>query len=218
MHHVFVDMDNVLVDFPSGIEWAKRTGRFTDIKLYEESWDEYPGIFAEMQPLPGAIEAYNHLASDPRLKVFILSTAPWENPSAWSDKLRWVKRFLGDSAHKRLILSHHKELHTGRWLIDDRTANGAGNFNGELIQFGTPKFLTWEPVIEYIDRCLAEEAPPVGRSTGHKNCPFCGGSPEYLPQPEGIKVIRCGICNGQIKQFVKDEAQLWEHWDRRSEA
>ncbi len=30
-----------------------------------------------------------------------------ENPSAWSDKLLWVKRHLGPSAHQRLILSHH---------------------------------------------------------------------------------------------------------------
>ena len=52
--------------------------------------------------------------------IYILSTAPWDNPSAWSDKLEWVKRYLGEVCYKRLILSHHKNLNAGDYLIDDR--------------------------------------------------------------------------------------------------
>ena len=32
-----------------------------------------------------------------------------ENPTAWSDKLEWVKGHLGAPAHKRLILTHKAE-------------------------------------------------------------------------------------------------------------
>ena len=39
----------------------------------------------------------------------------------------------------------------GEYLIDDRTANGAGNFKGEQIHFGTEKFPNWEAVLEYLD-------------------------------------------------------------------
>ena len=67
--------------------------------------------------------------------VYILSTAPWNNPSAWSDILLWVQKHLGDIAYKRLILSSNKNLNAGDYLIDDRTANGASDFKGEHIHF-----------------------------------------------------------------------------------
>ena len=71
-----------------------------------------------MKSIEGAIEAFNFLADN--FDLYILSTAPWENPSAWSDKLIWVKENLGASAYKRLILTHHKNLNKGDFLIDDR--------------------------------------------------------------------------------------------------
>ena len=80
----------------------------------------------------------------------ILSTPPWDNTSAWSDKHQWVKKHLGVSAHKRLILSHHKNLNRGDYLIDDRTANGAGEFQGEHIHFRTEKVPDWKSVLEYL--------------------------------------------------------------------
>ncbi|NCG08090.1 MAG: 2-C-methyl-D-erythritol 4-phosphate cytidylyltransferase, partial [Verrucomicrobia bacterium] len=60
-----------------------------------------------------------------RFDSYILSTAPWGNPTAWSDKLEWVKKHLGEVAKKRLILSHNKQLNKGDYLIDDRSRNGA---------------------------------------------------------------------------------------------
>jgi 5'-nucleotidase len=47
--------------------------------------------------------------------TYILSTSPWENPSAWSDKLLWVKHHLGSICYKRLILTHHKNLNVGHF-------------------------------------------------------------------------------------------------------
>ena len=38
----------------------------------------------------------------------------------------------------------------GDYLIDDRTKNGAGEFSGELIQFGTNKFPDWNTVLKYL--------------------------------------------------------------------
>ena len=61
-----------------------------------------------------------------------------------------VKKYLGEVAYKRLILSHHKNLNIGDFLIDDRTKNGAGEFKGELIQFGTDKFPNWSVVKRYL--------------------------------------------------------------------
>jgi 5'(3')-deoxyribonucleotidase len=101
---VYVDMDNVLVDFRSGID------RLTPAELmeYEGRYDEVPHIFSKMDPMKDAIESYARLCD--KFDTYILSTSPWENPTALNDKLEWVKRHLGKYAYKRLILSHNKHL------------------------------------------------------------------------------------------------------------
>jgi hypothetical protein len=43
-----------------------------------------------MIPLPGAIEAYKALCE--KYDCYILSTSPWNNPTAASDKFDWVKK------------------------------------------------------------------------------------------------------------------------------
>lgn len=141
---VYVDMDNVLVDFPSGIAKLDPSTRLK----FADDLDEVPGIFSLMEPLEGAITSFNSLSR--KYDTYILSTAPWENPSAWSDKLLWVKQYLGESARKRLILSHNKNLNRGDYLIDDRTFNGAGEFQGELIRFGSEEFPNWDAVTRYL--------------------------------------------------------------------
>ena len=141
---LYVDMDNVLVDFASGIEKVS-----VKIQLeYQGRLDEIPGIFSLMKPLRGAICAYERLSN--KYDTYILSTAPWENASAWSDKNLWVKKYLGEIAYKRLILTHHKNLNFGDLLIDDRTANGADLFKGEHIIFGSEKYPNWESVCNYL--------------------------------------------------------------------
>ncbi len=128
---LYIDMDNVLVDYQSGINQLNSE----TLKKYQDRLDEVPGIFRLMKPIEGAIEAFKQLSK--QFDTYILSTSPWENPTAASDKFYWVKTYLGDAARKRLILTHHKNLNRGDFLIDDRTKNGAGEFQGELIQFGT---------------------------------------------------------------------------------
>ncbi len=67
---LYVDMDNVLVDFPSGIRQlddqvvAKFAGRL----------DEVPGIFSLMSPMPNAVASFHELAT--LFDTYILSTAP----------------------------------------------------------------------------------------------------------------------------------------------
>lgn len=141
---VYVDMDNVLVDFPWGIDQLDEEIR----KKYADDLDEIPGFFADLPPIDGAITGFRQLSQ--QYDTYILSTAPWRNPSAWIDKLRWVQEHLPEVAHKRLILSHNKHLNRGDYLIDDRTANGAGEFSGEHIHFGEEPFPNWEAVLDYL--------------------------------------------------------------------
>lgn len=141
---LYVDMDGVLVNFESAFPHFSADM----IKLHEGRLDEIPGIFGFMEPMMGALEAYHELALI--FDTYILSTSPWDNPSAWSDKLLWVKRYLGSVAYKRLIISHHKNLNRGDFLIDDRRKNGADNFQGELILYGSAAFPNWEKICQYL--------------------------------------------------------------------
>ena len=147
---IYVDMDNVLVDFKSGMQ---KLGLDEDI----DDPDDIPDIFSLMEPMPGAIDGFNKLHGMGH-DVYILSTAPWENPSAWSDKLVWVKKYLGDVAYKKLILSHHKNLNEGDYLIDDRVQNGAGEWGERLLRFGFDRitgesfeYPDWDSIIDYFE-------------------------------------------------------------------
>jgi len=137
-------MDGVLVDFQSAFKHVSADA----LREYEDREDEIPGVFALMDSMPGALDAYQELSG--RFDTYVLSTAPWENPSAWSDKLLWVQRHLGAVAYKRLILSHHKDLNRGDFLIDNRTKRGADRFAGELILFDSPSFPDWPSVLDYL--------------------------------------------------------------------
>lgn len=144
MKILYLDMDNVLVDFASAIPRLTRRER----ERYEGHLDDVPGIFARMDPVDGAIEAYCELVEI--FDTYILSTAPWENPTALTDKLAWVKEHLGERCRKRLILSHHKHLNRGDFLVDDRPNNGAEDFAGNLIPFGSEEFPDWSVVLPYL--------------------------------------------------------------------
>ena len=138
---LYVDMDGVLVNWPEGHD------------------DLTPGAFGNLQPVPGAIRSFAKLSRI--YDVYILSTAPWDNPSAWGDKLEWVQKYLGPWATKKLILSHNKNLNRGDYLIDDRPNNGAAGFEGEWIKFGSTKFPDWSAVMDYLNHVDEFEAEGV---------------------------------------------------------
>lgn len=137
-------MDGVIVNFQSGIDKLSEETR----KEYDGRLDEVPGIFSLMDPMPGAIEAVKLLSE--HYDVYILSTAPWKNPSAWSDKIIWITKHFGELFKKRVILTHCKNLCHGDFLIDDRGKNGASEFTGEWIEFGSALYPGWKDVVDYL--------------------------------------------------------------------
>ena len=141
---VFVDMDNVLVDFQSGLDQQSEQ----TLQQYAGRLDEIPGLFGKMKPLVGAIDAVHQL--NEYYDLFILSTAPWNNPSAWSDKVKWVTEYLDDLFHKRMVITHRKDLCQGDYLIDDRGKNGTSEFSGVWIEFGSERFPDWQSVLDYL--------------------------------------------------------------------
>jgi len=145
---LYIDLDGVIVDVERYInetynpEYIKANGIGTLI-------DNHVDIFNHSQPIPGAVAAFRQLAQ--RYDVYILSTAPWDNPDSLTAKRLWVEKHLGSEAYKRLILSHNKGLLRGSYLIDDRIANGVADFEGTHIHFGSSDTPDWETVMQLFE-------------------------------------------------------------------
>ena len=92
---LYFDMDGVLVDFNSALK--KHSPEI--LRQYDGHPDDIPDLFGQMDPMPGAIEAIHKLAE--KYDCYILSTAPWNNPSVWADKVRWVTKYMGDVFKKK---------------------------------------------------------------------------------------------------------------------
>lgn len=135
---VYVDMDGVLCDY---------VGYCNENNLDPHDTDDVMGLFLNLKPIPGAIEGFRKLMK--HYDVYVLSTAPWENEFALSEKNAWIKEYLPE-AYKRVIYSHNKHLCAGDYLIDDRLKNGSEKFTGELIHFGTDKYPDWNSVLNYL--------------------------------------------------------------------
>lgn len=101
------------------------------------------------KPISNAINAYEHLASI--YDTYILADVSYNHPEVWEKQVRWVEKWLGVHAYNRLILSNHKNLSYGDYLIDAHDTSGAKSFMGTLIKFGNDPFKTWEDVINYFD-------------------------------------------------------------------
>ena len=57
---LYIDMDNVIVDFKTGIEKLDQQ----TLKEYQGRYDEVKGIFSLMKPIEGAIEAVKELSKN----------------------------------------------------------------------------------------------------------------------------------------------------------
>lgn len=132
---VWLDMDGVLVDFRKGVDnILERNPEFKE--KYKGEYDRMHGVFRNPPPIEGAIEAVKKLAESGKYELYIASTAPWDNPESATDKRYWIEEHFGDLFKKKMVITHLKNMLMGDYLIDDRTKNGAGEFKGELLQFG----------------------------------------------------------------------------------
>ena len=141
-----IDLDGVIADFIS----AMHSHPLRKIPPYEEHPDTIPHIFRNLQPIEGAVTVVQKLLSSDKYEIYFLSTAPWNNPSAWTDKRLWLEDHFGESINRRLILTHRKDLIRGDILIDDRPNNGSDKFQGEWIQFGSVSFPDWQSILNYL--------------------------------------------------------------------
>mgnify|MGYP001035329277 FL=1 len=129
---VYIDMDGVLADLAKG---AALHPKNID-GVYHNRPDEIEGVFRTLPEISKAVESVIQLYESQKYDLFVLTTAPWGNPSAWIDKRLWIEEKFGEIFKKKIIISHRKDKLVGEFLIDDRLANGAENFKGTHLHFG----------------------------------------------------------------------------------
>lgn len=146
MKLLYIDLDGVVADFVS----AMNAHPLRNEPPFNKDPDTIPGLFRNLKPIESAISSVEKLHHSEKYEVYFISTAPWNNPSAWTDKRLWLAEQFGDIINRRLILTHRKDLVKGDILIDDRPNNGTKDFEGELIKFGSDEYPNWDSVINYL--------------------------------------------------------------------
>ena len=146
MKIIYIDLDGVIADFDKG----KKEHPLGNVSPYIGRPDKLPGVYKNLDPIQGAIESVNKLLKS-KYKIYFLSTAPWDNPDAWTHKRLWIAKYFEEKLiKKKLILCHHKQLLMGDYLIDDREWNEQQN----LLVIGSiwiEKFSNWKKVLEYLN-------------------------------------------------------------------
>jgi 5'(3')-deoxyribonucleotidase len=114
----------------------------------QNEFDNVHGIFRYAEPMSGAIEAVKELSK--HFDLYIATAAPWKNPESAGDKLCWLQHHFGGLFAKKVAITHCKHMLIGDYLIDDRLVNGAAEFQGQHIHFGTLTFPDWSSVLKHL--------------------------------------------------------------------
>ena len=146
---VYVDMDGVVADFDKAMFGLYPFLKSIPIKKRSEKIDKLCSknkrIFLDLEPIEKAVVSVMFLSNF--YEIYFLSTPMWNVPESFMDKRLWLEEHFGKFAHKRLILSHRKDLANGSYLIDDRLTNGSENFKGNFIHFGSDNYKNWDEVL-----------------------------------------------------------------------
>ena len=146
MQRLFLDLDNVITDYSySAIEWfneelshPKYKGKYPtdlepkDVKDYS-IWKNYhlskqigkplmeemhntPGFFAELDPIPGAINAVRKLN---QIYEIFIATKPQINELCIVEKMEWLNVHMPYIHEERVIFLQNKSVLYGDILVDD---------------------------------------------------------------------------------------------------
>lgn len=139
------DQDGVLADFMKRYNMIE--SRYSgDIKFPQSQ----VGFFSRLEPINGAIEAFEKLQNCGKYKCYILTRPSIKNIHCYTEKAEWIREYLGEDMLENMIISCDKSMVKGDYLIDDVTVHGQTEFEGEHIHFGQEEFPNWDSVLNYL--------------------------------------------------------------------
>jgi 5'(3')-deoxyribonucleotidase len=141
---IFVDMDGVLCNFLAA--YLKYKQERPEIEFPQSQY----AFFAELDPIPGAIESFKTLEN--HYEVYVLTRPSNYNLHCFTEKAFWIKKHLGFHVLENLIMACDKSIVNGKGhiLIDDTLQAGQLDFEGEFIHFGSEKFPDWNTIVKYL--------------------------------------------------------------------
>ena len=146
---IYIDMDDTLCDYSTAFNEAVNK---VPVLAFPQS--QY-GFYSHLKPIRDAIDCVKRLINSHYFEVYILTAPSIHNPLSYTEKRVWIEQYFGLPFTERLIICANKGLLKGDVLIDDLIeGKGQENFEGELIQFGSPKFPNWSAVFDYLDASI----------------------------------------------------------------
>ena len=140
MARILIDMDGVLADF---VGEAEKLG----LTLDEAELTE--GFFLNLPVIKDAVWGVLELDSMGH-DLYVCTTAPWDNPSAWMEKRIWIEKVFGDVFNRKLIMTHQKSMIAADILIDDRKSEQTKSFKGTWYWFRKDG-ADWKAVVNSIE-------------------------------------------------------------------
>lgn len=131
---VYIELENVLCNY---------SGRVFQLKdeLDIDNEKELPLNYCDIEPVDGAIEAYEELST--MMEVFIIT--PDEKRD---EKTEWVRTHLPQAVEK-IKFCNTANVRDGNYFVCSNSETG-GNFRGRLIEFYSFDFPTWDDILTYI--------------------------------------------------------------------
>lgn len=174
---IFIDLDDVTADLLTG--FAALCNAHFGLNLTRNSFKEWdlskvashvapgdifellntPGLFANLEPIPGAVESIHQLMEDPRFDVLFLSSS--FSRYSCSEKRAWVRKHFGTKGAEHLILATRKDV-IGRerdLLIDDQPKN-VQEWAGGTMLFDAPhnqtfyhprRVMNWDEILARLE-------------------------------------------------------------------
>ena len=201
---IYIDMDDTLCDYKSAFEKALQNNPGTQ---YPQS---VPGFFLNLEPLLNAIETFQWFFEEPQFDVYILTEPSPKNPHSYTEKRLWVERYLGYGAVEKLIISPHKQLNRGAYLIDDcDKGKGQERFEGRLIRFGHDQFKSWGSVREYFEQVLRAglHVPNISQMHPEILCFRSFDMRDRFPKP--VETFR------EALQLIQSDRAYLPEWDSK---
>lgn len=128
-------------DRQKGVEHPTVLIAFDDVLRYRHNGEA----------VASAVKAIEHLSEHYSLQFVICGESDaWE---AMEEKRRWLETNIGVPCWDRTVLTTHKELLLGDFLVDAHIGDcGGKDFMGTAVEFGSDTFKDWNEVVTFFDR------------------------------------------------------------------